>query len=62
MAESMVKCTVLVSGLPKDITTETLETYFHSKERSNGGDVENVEVQLDTGCAELTFSSHIGMI
>ncbi|XP_046369034.2 protein mono-ADP-ribosyltransferase PARP14-like [Haliotis rufescens] len=47
--------TVLVEGIHKSMSKETLELYFESKKRSGGGDVEDIELNLAEGTALLTF-------
>ncbi|XP_067657069.1 protein mono-ADP-ribosyltransferase PARP14-like [Haliotis asinina] len=50
--------TVLVEGIHKSTSRDTLEMYFESRKRSGGGDIEDFQLNLTEGTALLTFQNH----
>lgn len=51
---------VVVSGIPKNVTQETLVMYLENKRRSGGGQVKTIEYNSASGTAIVTFQDDSG--
>ena len=53
---------IKVTKLPPETTEENITLFFENTRRSGGGDVENVDLDLDNGTAIVTFAEEDGKI
>lgn len=54
--------TIWVSRLPNGTAKEDLQIYFQSRRRSDGGDIEDIIYDPDTGIAKIVFADSLGKI
>lgn len=60
LAEVMPPATVMIRNLPIDISRDVLELYFSNRRRSDGGQVTEVNLDLEHQHALVTFSDPKG--
>lgn len=53
---------ILVTGLPGGTTKTQLTIYFQSQRDSGGGDVKNIDIDVDRGQAVITFEEMEGAL
>lgn len=53
---------ILVTGLPGGTTKTQLTIYFQSQRDSGGGDVKNIDIDVDRGQAVITFEEVEGAL
>lgn len=58
----MSGCTILVSGLPKDVLKEDLRIYFQNSNTSGGGDIASIEIDDERGEAKVEFVEASGKV
>ena len=54
--------TIQVAGLSASTTKDSILNYFENERRSGGGEVENVDLELEAGVAFVTFKDSGGKL
>ena len=58
---SVTRATVQVSNLPASFKQDTLRLLFEDTKQSGGGPIDNIEYDVDTGRALITFKDSAGI-